>query len=62
MKLQKRLNRRVAGKDYSKWIVTIPPSQVSQLGWQEGENLEAEIRGGSLVLRRSSGQAPNRDG
>jgi hypothetical protein len=53
VKLQKLLNRRVAGKDYSKWVVTIPPAKVQALGWREGEDLVAEVRGKTLLLRPS---------
>ena len=62
MKLQKRLNRRVAGKDYVKWVVTIPPAQIELLGWREGEDLEAEVRGATLTLRPSASSNTTRTG
>jgi antitoxin component of MazEF toxin-antitoxin module len=51
MKLQKQLSRKVKGKSYSKWVVTIPPSSIDKLKWSEGQQLEAEIIDGKLVLK-----------
>lgn len=50
MRLQKRLNRKVAGREYSKWVVTLSPEDVEKLGWHEGEELETEIKGSTLML------------
>ena len=52
MKLQKQLSRRVGNKEYPKWVVTIPPKQISALGWKEGEFLESEINGQELIIRK----------
>jgi len=52
MKLQKQLSRRVGNKEYPKWVVTIPPKQISVLGWKEGEFLESEINGQELIIRK----------
>ena len=43
MKLQKRLNRRVDSKEYSKWIVVLPDTLVTELGWKEGVELKGEV-------------------
>lgn len=51
MKLQKQLSRRVKGKDYPKYVVTIPPQKVEEVGWKEGTELEAIVRDGKIVLR-----------
>lgn len=55
MKLQRQFNRRVKNKEYSKWLVVIPPQVVDQLGWEEGEDLRAEVEGKALKLRRARG-------
>jgi len=49
------LSRKVAGKEYPKYVITLPPRQVEELGWKEGEELEAKIKGNSVILRRASG-------
>jgi len=53
LRLQCRKNRIVGDSTYVKWIVTIPPAQVTELGWKEGEYLMSEIKGGDLVLRKN---------
>lgn len=52
MKLQKQLSRKVGNKEYSKWVVTIPPMQIKALGWREGEYLESEIKNGELIVKQ----------
>lgn len=54
MKLQKQLSRRVGDKEYPKWVITIPPKQISTLGWNEGEYLESEIKGKELIIKREN--------
>lgn len=51
MKLQKRFNRKVGDKEYDKWVVTIPPEDVSRLGWKNGTDLEIDVRDGKLILK-----------
>ncbi|MGC1932946.1 MAG: hypothetical protein WA667_28565 [Candidatus Nitrosopolaris sp.] len=54
VKLQKRFNRRVGDKQYYKWIVVLPDSEVTRLGWKEGIELEANSsRNGTLELKSS---------
>jgi len=52
MKLQKQLSRKVGNKEYRKWVITIPPKQVKDLGWKEGEFLESEVNSQELIIRR----------
>lgn len=52
VKLQKRFNRRVGDKEYSKWVVVLPDNEVSRLGWKEGVELEASrTKNGTLELK-----------
>jgi len=53
MILQKQLSRKVKDKEYPKWVVTIPPSEIAKLKWKEGEKLEYEIKNGTLVLKKN---------
>lgn len=50
MRLQKHFARKVKGKEYSKWVIVIPPNVVEDLSWKEGEELEAKIFHGGLIL------------
>ncbi len=52
VKLQKRFNRRVGDKEYSKWVVVLPRDEVSRLRWKEGIDLEASrTKNGTLELK-----------
>lgn len=51
MKLQKHLSRKIGNAVYSKWIITIPPKKVKEVGWKEGQELEAIIKNGIIVLK-----------
>lgn len=50
MRLQKHFSRKFKGKDYSKWVVVVPPEKVKGLGWKEGEELESKVFHGGLIL------------
>jgi len=52
MKLQKQLSRKVGEKEYPKWVITIPPKQIKELGWSEREFLESEVNNHELIIRR----------
>ena len=54
MKLQKQLSRHFGGKEYSKWVVVLPPKLVKALGWAEGQELEARLDGKGLRIKPSS--------
>lgn len=51
MKLQKQLSRKVGTKEYPKWVVTIPPNDIENMGWDEGDELEVQIKGDKLILK-----------
>lgn len=52
MYLQKQLSKRIGDKEYSKYVIVVPPRIVERLGWEEGEELEAEIKGGRLIIEK----------
>jgi bifunctional DNA-binding transcriptional regulator/antitoxin component of YhaV-PrlF toxin-antitoxin module len=51
MRLQKQLSRKYGGKEYPKWVITVPPKQIEALGWKEGEYLESEVNNQGLIIR-----------
>lgn len=51
MKLQKQLSRKVAGREYVKWVIIIPSSKIEKLGWRGGEELEAVVKNNKLILK-----------
>jgi antitoxin component of MazEF toxin-antitoxin module len=50
MRLQKHLNRKTENKEYAKYVVVIPPEHIDKLGWEEGQELEPEVKGKKLVI------------
>ena len=50
MKLQKRLGRIYEGKRYYKWIITIPPEDVLDSGFKEGDKLRIESEDGKITI------------
>jgi len=50
MRLQKHTTRKVKDKEYNKYVVVIPKEHVEQLGWEEGQELEPEVKGKKLLL------------
>lgn len=56
MKLQKQLSRKVGNKKYPKWVITIPPKQVKELDWKEGEYLESKVNDQELTIKKENVQ------
>jgi hypothetical protein len=52
MRLQKQLSRKYEDKEYAKYVVVIKPKIIEKLGWKDGEELDAEIKGDKLVIER----------
>ena len=51
MRLHKLVNREYEGTTYYRWTVSISPKRVRELGWTEGQELEAVVRGSSLWIQ-----------
>jgi len=51
--LQKQVNRVVEDKEYSKYVLVIPPEDVSKLEWKEGEELMHEVRDQTLIIQKA---------
>ena len=49
VKLQKRFNRKVGNKEYSKWVVVLPNDKVQELGWREGVELDVDNKKGAIT-------------
>jgi len=54
MKLQKQKTRKVGNKEYSKYVIIVPPDRVERLGWQEGEELTDQVQGKKLIISSKS--------
>jgi hypothetical protein len=49
-RLQKQLSRKVEGKAYPKYVITLPPKLVNELSWKEGIKLNATAKNGKIIL------------
>ena len=52
MRLLSQVSRKHKGKNYLKYWIVLSPKLVEKLGWKTGEDLEAEIKGGKLIVER----------
>ncbi len=60
MRLHKVVNRVYEGTTYYRWVVSIPPKRIRELGWTNGQELEVLVRGSSLWVQPSLGPRPAR--
>lgn len=51
--LQRVVAHTVKDTTYYKWQVVLPADAIEELGWGEGDELEATAEDGALVLRPS---------
>ncbi len=52
MKLQKQISRKVAGKEYVKWVVVIPPEEIKKAKLKEGDDLKLSISKRKIKLMK----------
>lgn len=53
-KLQKQVSRKVGKKEYSKYVVVIPESEIKSAGFKEGEELKVKNVKGKIVIEKLS--------
>lgn len=53
MRLQKQVSRVVEDKEYSKFVIVVPPEDIEKLEWKEGQELEHEVNEQSLIIRKA---------
>ncbi|HEV8050203.1 MAG TPA: hypothetical protein VGP88_06375 [Thermoplasmata archaeon] len=50
MRLHKVVNRKYQGTVYYRWVLSVPPKSVRELGWVDGQELEVTVRGSVLSI------------
>ena len=60
MRLHKVVNRVYEGTTYYRWVLSVPPKRVRELGWADGQELEAVVRGSALWVQPSLRRLPGR--
>jgi bifunctional DNA-binding transcriptional regulator/antitoxin component of YhaV-PrlF toxin-antitoxin module len=52
MRLQSQVSREYKDKKYTKYWIVLPYKIIKKLGWESGEDLEAEVKKGKLVIEK----------
>ena len=50
MRLQKHFVRKSGTKEYSKYVLVIPPEHIEKLQWEEGIELDSKVKGKKLLI------------
>ena len=50
MRIHKVVNRVYEGTTYYRWVVSVSPKSVRELGWVDGQELETTVRGSVLSI------------
>lgn len=53
MYLQKQLSKKVRDKEYSKYVLVIPPNIVEKLKWEGGDELSIEVKEEKLIISKN---------
>jgi hypothetical protein len=62
MRIHKVVNRVYEGTTYYRWVLSVPPRDVRELGWVDGQELEATVRGSTLTIAPALHRQPARRG
>jgi hypothetical protein len=54
MQARKVVNRVYRGVTYYRWILSISPKDIQQLGWVDGQPLHTYVRGSTLLIEPST--------
>ena len=60
MRIRKVINRVYEGTVYYRWLLSVPPKKVRELGWVDGQEVSATVRGSTLWIEASSRPRPRR--
>lgn len=60
MRLRKVVNRVYEGTTYYRWLLSVPPKAVRELGWVDGQEVRALVRGATLWIEPSARVRPRR--
>ena len=50
MRIRKVVNRVYEGTTYYRWLISVPPKNVRELGWVDGQELTTTVRGATLSI------------
>jgi hypothetical protein len=62
MRARKVVNRVYEGRTYYRWILSVSPKEIQQLGWVDGQPLKTYVRGSTLTIEPGVASGPVRSG
>jgi hypothetical protein len=62
VRARKVVNRVYQGRTYYRWLVSISPKEIQQLGWVDGQSLKAYVRGSTLTIEPGGTAGPAKRG
>jgi hypothetical protein len=62
MRARKVVNRIYEGRTYYRWILSVSPKEIQQLGWVDGQPLKTYVRGATLTIEPGVATGPSRRG
>lgn len=62
VRARKVINRVYQGRTYYRWLLSIPPKEIQQLGWVDGQRLRTYVRGSTLTIEPGVTSRPTRGG
>ena len=60
MRARKVVNRVYQGRTYYRWVLSISPKEIQQLGWVDGQVLKSYVRGSTLTIEPGVASGPPR--
>ena len=61
MKVQKQLSKRTKEKDYYRYVLNIPPMIIKEAGIGYGDELEAQVKDGKIILKHKDKKDKNNE-
>jgi hypothetical protein len=62
MRARKVVNRVYQGRTYYRWLLSVSPKEIQQLGWVDGQTLKSYVRGSTLTVEPGVASGPARRG
>jgi hypothetical protein len=62
MRARKVVNRVYQGRIYYRWLLSVSPKEIQQLGWVDGQSLKSYVRGSTLTIEPGVAVGPARRG
>jgi len=62
VRARKVINRVYQGRTYYRWLISVSPKLIQQLGWVDGQSLKTYVRGSTMTIEPGVPSRPTRSG